>query len=145
MRQDNSSPSEAEIRAVIDDRAEAMRRKDATRVISHGAADLVHFSLAPPLVAKDTDAKGLDAWFATWEGPIDYEVCDLRVIAGDEVAFCHSLNRMRGMQNGGTTDLWFRHTAGFRKIGGEWKIVHQHDSVPFRMDGSFRAAVDLKP
>lgn len=28
---------------------------------------------------------------------------------------------------------------------GKWLIVHGHTSVPFAMDGSFRAQVDLKP
>jgi hypothetical protein len=28
---------------------------------------------------------------------------------------------------------------------GTWKIVHEHTSVPFHMDGSFRAATDLTP
>jgi ketosteroid isomerase-like protein len=41
--------------------------------------------------------------------------------------------------------IWFRHTLGFRKIRGKWKIPHEHESVPFYMDGSFKAAVDLKP
>ena len=27
----------------------------------------------------------------------------------------------------------------------QWKIMHEHSSVPFYMDGSFKAAVDLKP
>jgi ketosteroid isomerase-like protein len=30
-------------------------------------------------------------------------------------------------------------------MNGEWRIVHDHSSVPFYMDGSYRAAVDLKP
>jgi PhnB protein len=38
-----------------------------------------------------------------------------------------------------------RETLGLRKIDGIWKIAHQHHSVPFYMDGSNRAAVDLKP
>jgi SnoaL-like domain len=38
-----------------------------------------------------------------------------------------------------------RQTLSFRKIDGEWKIAHEHASVPFYMDGSFRAAIDLKP
>jgi hypothetical protein len=42
-------------------------------------------------------------------------------------------------------DLWFRETLGFRKIDGKWTITHEHSSVPFYMDGSFKAAVDLKP
>ena len=32
-----------------------------------------------------------------------------------------------------------------RKIGGEWKMVNAHTSVPFYMDGSYKAAIDLKP
>jgi ketosteroid isomerase-like protein len=42
-------------------------------------------------------------------------------------------------------DLWFREILGFRKIDGEWTITHEHSSVPFYMDGSFKAAIDLKP
>jgi ketosteroid isomerase-like protein len=38
-----------------------------------------------------------------------------------------------------------RSTVCFRKIAGEWMVVHEHSSVPFYMDGSYRAAVDLQP
>ena len=38
-----------------------------------------------------------------------------------------------------------RVTACHRKINGKWLITHEHVSVPFYMDGSYRAAVDLKP
>jgi PhnB protein len=42
-------------------------------------------------------------------------------------------------------DLWFRQTWGFERTGERWLIVHLHQSVPFLMDGSFKAAVELKP
>ena len=48
-------------------------------------------------------------------------------------------------KDGEKVDLWMRCTAGLRRLGGAWKITHQHTSVPFLMDGSFKAAVDLKP
>ena len=38
-----------------------------------------------------------------------------------------------------------RMTACYRKISGRWLITHEHVSVPFYMDGSYKAAVDLKP
>jgi ketosteroid isomerase-like protein len=47
--------------------------------------------------------------------------------------------------NDAKVDLWFRQTLGLLKIDGAWKIAHEHSSVPFYMDGSFKAAVDLKP
>jgi hypothetical protein len=35
--------------------------------------------------------------------------------------------------------------AGRRKIDGSWRIVHEHNSTPFYLDGSLRAALDLRP
>ena len=41
--------------------------------------------------------------------------------------------------------LWFRVTLGLRKIDGRWLVTHEHESVPFEMDGSFRASIGLRP
>jgi PhnB protein len=146
MSKKTQPTDEAQIRKVIDDWAYALRNKEANGVLSHYAPSLIHFSLAPPLLSPRADAKDLNAWFATWQGPIGYEIRDLNITVGGDAAFSHSLNRMRGTKTDGEKpDLWFRHTLGFRKISGAWKITHEHESVPFYMDGSFKAAVDLKP
>jgi ketosteroid isomerase-like protein len=151
MRRSTTKKSKAtdeaqKIREVVDDWAHALRNKDAHGVLSHYAPAVVHFSLAPPLLSAASNAEGLNSWFTTWEGPIGYEIRDLSLTVGDHVAFTHSLNRMRGTKTDGSkADLWFRHTLCFRKIGGEWKIAHEHESVPFYMDGTDKAAIDLKP
>jgi PhnB protein len=44
--------------------------------------------------------------------------------------------------DGENVELWLRETLGLRKIDDKWKIAHQHESVPFYMDGSYKAAVD---
>jgi PhnB protein len=137
--------AEAQIRAVLEDWADGLRAKDAARVKSHGVPDMVHYSMAPPLVADGGGLNNLQKWFDTWQGPIGYELRDLEIAADENVAFCHCLNHMTGTQRNGQTDIWFRHTFGLRKIDGRWKIAHSHESVPFYMDGSDRAAVDLKP
>ena len=119
-----------------------MRAKDAASVVSHYAADNVKFILAPPLqYTRDNpfDKKGLEEWFSSFEGPIEYENRDLHITAGDDVAFCHSLNRMMATTTKGSkVDLWFRQTLCFRKIDGRWRITHEHSSVPFYMDGSYK-------
>jgi ketosteroid isomerase-like protein len=138
--------AQAEVRKVIDACLDALRAKDSRELVRHQAAGLVHFSLEPPLQVIGGDAKGLEAWFATWRGPIGYEIHDLTIGAGQDIAFCHSLNRMSGTRTDGEkVDLWFRQTLCFRKVGGAWKVAHEHESVPFYMDGSTRAAIDLKP
>jgi PhnB protein len=138
--------AEARIRALIDDWANALRAKDIDGIMAYYAADSVTFDLAPPLVSTAMNAEGLQAWFSTWGGPLGYEIRDLSITVSDDAAFGHSLNRLSGTKiDGEKADVWFRLTLCFRKVGDEWKIAHQHESVPFYMDGSFRAAVDLKP
>ena len=69
------------------------------------------------------------------------------VTIGGDVAFCHCLKKMSATPACSTEPfaLWYRSTAGLRRIDGEWLVVHEHTSTPFHMDGSFRAAVDLTP
>jgi PhnB protein len=130
---------------VIDGWADALRDKDAAGVVSHQTEDFVQFALAPPLRAEALDRKGLEDWFSSWEGPIDYEIREQEITAAEGVAFSHSLNRMLATTTDGEqTELWFRQTLCFRKVGGEWRIAHEHDSVPFYMDDT-RAAIDLEP
>ena len=145
-RENAKALAEAQIRGLVDDWAKAIRAKDAGGVMAHYAPASVTFDLAPPLISTGADAQGLQVWFATWQGPIGYEIRDLNITAGDDVAFCHGLNRLSGTKTDGEkADVWFRQTLCLRKVEGEWRIAHQHESVPFYMDGSFRAAVDLKP
>lgn len=140
---------EAQIRELLADRAAATKERDARRFLASSAPDLVDFSLAPPLQYKGPEARdqrAIEAWYATWDGPIEVTVTQLEITVGDDVAFGHSINRMHGTKTDGfEVELWSRATVGLRKIDGTWKITHTHDSVPFLMDGSGLAALDLKP
>ena len=144
--QDSKVTDEAGIRTVVDQRAKALYAKDAKAVLSCLTADFIAFSLAPPLISAITDAKAYEAWFANWQGPIGTEIRDLVIELSDDLGVSHSLNLMTGTSSGGhQVRLWYRQTLSFRKIGGIWWIAHEHNSVPFHMDGNFRAAIDLKP
>jgi ketosteroid isomerase-like protein len=140
------SNDEAAIRAILTDRAKALYAKDTRATAKHLSDDFVAFSLAPPLLHRGGDRAGTEAWFATWKGPIGWENRDVRIAAAGDVAFATSLGHITGIKTSGEEiDLWTRCTDCFRKIDGEWKIVNAHTSVPFYMDGSYKAAVDLKP
>lgn len=140
------STDETALRTVIEAWAETLRAKDAEGVVSHHAAGFVQYSLAPPLISTAADAAGLNAWFDTWDGRLGYEIRDLDLTISGDIAFGHCLSRLSGTKVGGDhNEVWFRQTFGFRRVGGTWQFVHQHQSVPFYMDGSYRAAVDLAP
>jgi PhnB protein len=142
---DVSTTEEARIRALIEERNKALGAKDASALIACRADDFLQYSLAPPL-AHRTDAANLQSWFDSWQGPIGTESRDVEIAVSGNVAFSNSFERMTGTKtNGDKADLWYRQTLCFRKIGGAWKVTNEHTSVPFYMDGSFRAAGDLKP
>ena len=144
--ENTKSHEEAQIRAALDARADAIRNKNVQGVLNQFAEESVRFFLATPLQATVPLKDDLEDWFATWRGPIGYEIRDLKITAGDDVAFSHSLSRYSGTKTDGEKpDVWFRDTLCFRKIDGQWLITHAHESVPFHMDGSYKAAVDLKP
>jgi ketosteroid isomerase-like protein len=140
---------ETEIRNLLADGTRALRAKDADLALAHLAEDVVSFDLEPPLQFTGADARdkqGVEAWFRTWRGPIGWELRDPQIAIGGDVAFVHGLGHMTGTKTDGeVVDLWVRCTLCLRHRGGAWQITRQHMSVPFYMDGSYRAAVDLRP
>ena len=140
---------EGEIRALLADLALAIRNKDAAGAIAPLAENAVAFDLAPPLrmgPESTHDPAGLEEWFRTWQTPIVSESHYLTVAVGDDLAYAYGLQHMTGTKTDGEdVDLWFRATVCFAREGGRWRITHMHNSVPFAMDGSGRALLDLKP
>jgi ketosteroid isomerase-like protein len=145
--EEHKNSDEAEIKRVLEDWVEALRARDIDGVASIYAPDLVAFDLVPPLqyVGAETYRNHwLEGW-ALFQGAMDYEVADLSITVGDDVAFTRSLNRSSAtLTTGQEIDFWLRATACFRKIGGKWLIVHMHASVPFDF-ATGRALLDLKP
>jgi uncharacterized protein (TIGR02246 family) len=139
---------EAGIRQLIDNMAKAIRAMDLEGLKACFAPDMVSFDLAgPPLQTVGADAK-LKNWeiaFTVFQPPLGYEIRDLTITIGDDVAFGHSFNRFSGTsENGDRIGPWVRYTVGFRKIDGNWFIAHDQVSVPvdFR---SGRALLNLEP
>ena len=69
---------------------------------------------------------------ASYDGPIGWEQRDVLITADGNVAFSHALSRVTGrLRSGAQVDMWFRSTLGFRLIDRQWRITHDHGSVPF--------------
>lgn len=124
---------EEAIRALIDSRVAALEAGDGSAAVASLAPDVVAFEVAGPLAMPSDqvlDAAATEAWLRGFDGPVHIEIADLAIHVGDDVAFAHSLNRLVASRNGQPIDLWMRSTLGFRRIDGNWTIVHAHTSVP---------------
>jgi uncharacterized protein (TIGR02246 family) len=145
--EENKRKNEAAIRELIDGFVKAIRAKDINKVISVFAPEMVSFDLGLPLQhgGGKTFVNRWQELLESYQNPIDYEVRDLSITAGDDVAFSHSLNRVSGtMKSGQKSDRWLRWTACYRKTNGKRLIVHEHVSVPVDL-GNGKGMLDLKP
>jgi uncharacterized protein (TIGR02246 family) len=141
----SSTADGAEIEALCQELARAHVDHDADAIVKAYAPDALIYDLSPPPRRRGMNRDGVVAWLAGWEGPIHIDARDVNIAVDGHLAFVSALNRMRGRQGGEEQDMWYRTTMCLRKTGGRWRIVCDHSSVPFYMDGSLRAAVDLKP
>lgn len=140
-------PDKSAILAVIDGMAKARYEKNAEAIAAPYAPDAAVYSLAPPLRHHGVDIAKTQEWLDTWNGPIRIEPRDFEITVAGDIAFCHGYMRMTGEKKGPekTVSFWMRETLGLKRDGKSWRIIHEHTSVPFYMDGSLRPAFDLEP
>jgi ketosteroid isomerase-like protein len=80
------------------------------------------------------------------DGEVIVELAQLSITVGGDAAFCHCLEHIRGTRNDGEgQNMWTRSALGLKKIDDAWKITHEHNSVPFYLDGPECPALDLHP
>ncbi|MBO0827210.1 MAG: nuclear transport factor 2 family protein [Streptosporangiales bacterium] len=138
---------EAAIRQQIGKIVEGLRGKDLEVLRHLYAADVVSFDVEPPLQHVGIAAK-LKNWenvFAIFQD-IRYEVRDLTLTVGDQVAYGYAFGRLGGtLENGAATSgMWVRATFCFRKVDDTWLIAHDQVSVPLDIS-SGRGVTDLEP
>jgi uncharacterized protein (TIGR02246 family) len=130
-----ANAEEGRIKALLEAWAEAVRRHDIRAILAHHDPDMVMFDLPPPL-----QCKGIEAYEKTWDllfryhkpgTAFDFE--ELNVTAGQDVAFVAAIMRCGPDSSSNPADkdgFLFRLTVGLRKVDGDWRIAHEHHSVP---------------
>ena len=127
------STDEAEIRDLVESWARAVRTKNLDGIMAHHSPEILMFDVPPPAQSKGIEAykKTWDVFFAWFQDSGVFDIGELNITAGDDVAFATALMRCAGTEaNGDKTELDFRLTICFCKIGGRWTVMHEHHSVP---------------
>lgn len=135
------------INSLIEEWKNAVLSRDIDKIVSYYADDIVSFDAVNAL-----QFKGKAAYRAHWEecmkhcpGPGIFEFHQLRIVETADSAFAHWLAHCGGTgPDGELKACWMRVTAGYQRIAGQWKVVHEHWSAPFDMEKG-TALFDLKP
>ena len=143
----NEAIDQAQISKLIDHWADAVRSKDVEASLSNYSKNVSLFDVIEPLHCFGIDAvrKRAAEWYSSFDGPVAFEMRDLRIATNDDVAFSHSLNHVSGTKTDGRKlDMWWRATVCYRKLSNQWVVAHEHNSVPFNPDTG-KASLDLEP
>jgi uncharacterized protein (TIGR02246 family) len=126
--------AEREIRELIERWAHAVHVGDLETVVADHAEDIVMFDVPPP----QDGIRGLAAYTAAWPPFFEFQasggcfdIVELDVTAGDDVAFAHALLRCDTPEAvAARPDLRLRLTLGLRREEGRWVVAHEHHSFP---------------
>jgi uncharacterized protein (TIGR02246 family) len=124
---------EAEIRDLIETWARAVRSKNLDGILADHSPEMLMFDVPPPIQSKGIKAyqKTWDVFFSWFQDSGVFNIEEMQVTAGDDVAFVTALMRCAGTEpNGEKVELQFRLTVGLRKINGRWTVMHEHHSIP---------------
>jgi uncharacterized protein (TIGR02246 family) len=127
------SAEEAAVRDVFESWTAAVRRRDIEGILKNHSPDIVMFDVPPPFQSRGIEAyrKTWDTFYSWSSDPIPFEVTDISITAGNDVAFVVATMRCAEPgPDGRHKSLDFRLTVGLRKIEGRWTITHEHHSVP---------------
>ena len=123
-----------QIRTLIERWAEAVHATDLDTVLADHSDDIVMFDVPPP----DDGVRGIEAYRETWPPFFEwqargasFELVELDVTAGEDVAYAHALLRC-GMPKelAERPERRLRLTLGLRRQDGRWLVAHEHHSYP---------------
>jgi uncharacterized protein (TIGR02246 family) len=123
-----------EIRDLITGWTAAVRDHDLDAVTAQHDPDIVMFDVPPPY----RGVRGIDGYRESWEPFFEwlrqgavFEIDELDVVAGTDVAFAYTLLRCGTPADfDATPDIRLRMTIGLRKRDGRWVVTHEHHSFP---------------
>jgi len=130
---DNRKTDEGAIRDLVENWARAVRTKDLDGILANHSPDMLMFDVPPPIQSKGIEAyrKTWDLFFSWSQDSGVFDISEMNITAGKDVAFVTALMRCAGPEaNGDKTELEFRLTIGLRKIDGQWTVIHEHHSIP---------------
>lgn len=133
-----SSPGQEQVREILEQWAKATRINLRDEILKNHAPDVVIYDVLPPMKYEGADAyrSSWDDWQPDTQGEGQFDLQDLTVVAGADVAFAHCFIRCGGaLPDGKTYEDLVRATFCLKKTGESWRIVHQHISKPFKLPG----------
>ena len=125
---------EAAIRGLIAAWSRALEAKDVEGLTAAYDPGVVLFDAIPPCRVVGV-AHLRELWsmcLPCFPDDFTSEHRDVTVAVSGDVAFAHGLHRTKTADpDHPAGQTWLRFTSCYRRIEGQWRVVHEHISIPF--------------
>jgi ketosteroid isomerase-like protein len=119
--------------------AYAARRPEGSYNLFLNSNDVCVYDLCQPLYYYSWDAvrRITEEFVEATEGPLDVDSGVPEILVSGELAVSWSIVRVRTVLTGGRpVDIQMRQTNAWRRVDGQWFIVHEHNSQPLDHDAT---------
>jgi len=123
----------AELHALLESWLSAVQACDVAAITRHYSRDILAFD-----AVKQLQFRGVEAYGTHWAECLQmctqhsFEMHQLSFEVSGDIAFGHYLAHCGGTDKDGVRSAsWARATLGLRREQGQWRIAHEHFSIPF--------------
>lgn len=123
----------AALHTLLESWLSAVRAADVAAITRHYSRDILAFD-----AVKQLQFKGVEAYGSHWRECLKmctqstFDMHELDFETSGDIAFGHYLAYCGGTDEKGQHNAsWVRVSVGLRREQGQWKIAHEHFSIPF--------------
>jgi uncharacterized protein (TIGR02246 family) len=137
MTDNQRQKDETIIRELIARWSRAVEAKNAEAIVEDYAPDAVVYDVTSRVTGKEAIKALWERCFPFFPEKYRSEHQELSVAADGNLAVMHGLHRfITEPADHPCGKFQVRVTASYRRIDGQWKVVHEHASIPFQMGAS---------
>ena len=110
--------------------------RDAEGLMEHFEENYSSYDVAPPFESHGVEAgrESYKIWFDGYPEVFHFKFVEPHITISGHLAVVNTLCHIQGMRvDFGPVDNHIRSTMVLRDFGGEWKLIHEHNSMPVDM------------
>jgi ketosteroid isomerase-like protein len=120
---------EDEVRTLIAKMSDLANQRDVDGLMNLYEAEAISFLFGGEPATLDKNRSYCVKGYTALRGKFSYEFVPFKVVASAEIAYVFGEERIMGSSDSGPFTSTINSTYCLKKLGGHWRITHQHLSM----------------
>lgn len=131
-----------EIEALMNEWTEALQQKDAELMAHYYSEDAKVYDLGSQTTSKAAYKELWSNCFPYFDDNIAVERKGITIHASEDMAFVYGYSRVLGAKTDDpAAKAWCRMTVCYQKVKDQWRVIHEHISMPIDFENNQPALI----